>query len=41
LLVHTSSAATPAPGAEWSPLWHGTRPGDAKEFFWLFSRRAG
>jgi hypothetical protein len=36
LLVHTPSAQAPAPGAEWKLAWQGTRPGDAKEFFWLF-----
>jgi len=38
LLVHTSSAAAPAmEGARL--LWHGTRPGDTKEHFWLFERQ--
>jgi 4-amino-4-deoxy-L-arabinose transferase-like glycosyltransferase len=39
LLVHTSDAAPPAAGQEWTLVWRGTRPGDAKEFFWLFSSR--
>jgi 4-amino-4-deoxy-L-arabinose transferase-like glycosyltransferase len=38
LLVHTASAQAPAPGDGWRLLWQGTRPGDTKEFFWLFSR---
>jgi len=38
LLVHTSSAEQPAPGGGWKLAWRGTRPGDNKEFFWLFSR---
>jgi 4-amino-4-deoxy-L-arabinose transferase-like glycosyltransferase len=27
----------PRHGPEWTPLWSGTRPGDATERFWLFS----
>ena len=38
LLVHTGSAQAPAPGDSWKRAWQGTRPGDKKEFFWLFSR---
>jgi 4-amino-4-deoxy-L-arabinose transferase-like glycosyltransferase len=38
LLVHTSSSETPAPGDGWKLAWRGTRPGDTKEFFWLFRR---
>ena len=38
LLVHTSDAQTPAPGDGWKLAWRGTRPGDTKEFFWLFRR---
>jgi len=38
LLVHTPSAETPTPGDGWKLAWQGTRPGDNKEFFWLFSR---
>jgi 4-amino-4-deoxy-L-arabinose transferase-like glycosyltransferase len=38
LLVHTSSAQPPDPGDAWKLAWRGTRPGDTKEFFWLFSR---
>jgi hypothetical protein len=26
------------PGEGWKLAWSGTRPGDTKEFFWLFSR---
>ena len=39
LLVQTSEAAPPALGREWTLVWRGTRPGDEKEFFWLFSTR--
>jgi hypothetical protein len=28
----------PSPGRDWKLVWRGTRPGDEKEFFWLFSR---
>ena len=38
LLVHTSEAKAPEPGAPWRLAWQGTRPGDAKEWFWLFAR---
>ena len=38
LLVHTSSAQTPVPGEGWQLRWRGTRPGDSKEFFWLYER---
>jgi len=38
LLIHSGSAQMPAPGDGWKPAWRGTRPGDTKEFFWLFSR---
>jgi 4-amino-4-deoxy-L-arabinose transferase-like glycosyltransferase len=41
LLVHTSSAQAPAPGEGWRLRWQGTRPGDTKEFFWLFERSGG
>jgi 4-amino-4-deoxy-L-arabinose transferase-like glycosyltransferase len=40
LLIHTPGNLTPAPGDGWNLAWRGTRPGDTKEFFWLF-RRAG
>jgi len=39
LLVHSSTPSAPAPGREWTLVWRGTRPGDEKEFFWLFSTR--
>jgi 4-amino-4-deoxy-L-arabinose transferase-like glycosyltransferase len=39
LLVHTSQPTAPALGREWTLVWRGTRPGDEKEFFWLFSAR--
>ena len=38
LLVHSATADAPSPGREWKLVWHGTRPGDEKEFFSLFSR---
>ena len=38
LLIHTPSAQAPAPGSEWQLAWQGTRPGDTKEFFWLYRR---
>jgi len=39
LLVHSSTPTAPALGREWTLVWRGTRPGDEKEFFWLFSAR--
>jgi 4-amino-4-deoxy-L-arabinose transferase-like glycosyltransferase len=39
LLVHTSSPAAPELGKRWTLVWRGTRPGDEKEFFWLFSAK--
>jgi 4-amino-4-deoxy-L-arabinose transferase-like glycosyltransferase len=38
LLVHTPSARQPTPGEGWKLVWRGTRPGDEKEFFWLFEK---
>jgi 4-amino-4-deoxy-L-arabinose transferase-like glycosyltransferase len=38
LLLQSSSERAPVPGDGWRPLWHGTRPGDSKEFFWLYGR---
>jgi 4-amino-4-deoxy-L-arabinose transferase-like glycosyltransferase len=38
LLVETSAAQPPEPGAQWRLDWQGTRPGDNKEWFWLFGR---
>jgi len=38
LVIHTGSAEMPDAGAGWRPLWRGTRPGDNKEFFWLFGK---
>jgi hypothetical protein len=38
LLIHTPSAQTPAVGSGWELRWRGTRPGDSKEFFWLYER---
>lgn len=39
LLVHTSSFEAPTPGRNWTLVWRGTRPGDDKEFFWLFASK--
>lgn len=39
LLVHSSGSSPPDVGAPWQLAWRGTRPGDAKEFFWLFAHR--
>jgi hypothetical protein len=36
--VHTPSVKPPAIGEGWELRWHGTRPGDTKEFFWLYER---
>ena len=38
LLIHTASAKPPAVGEGWQLRWRGTRPGDEKEFFWLYER---
>lgn len=38
LLVHTAVGTPPDPGAPWKLAWRGTRPGDTKEWFWLFAR---
>ena len=38
LLIHTGNGQAPEPGADWQLAWRGTRPGDTKEFFWLFRR---
>ncbi|HEY5897183.1 MAG TPA: hypothetical protein VIV54_06445 [Burkholderiales bacterium] len=40
LLVHTGTNEAPNVGQGWKRLWHGTRPGDTKEFFWLLRREA-
>lgn len=40
LLVHTGTNEAPKVGQGWQRLWHGTRPGDTKEFFWLLRREA-
>jgi hypothetical protein len=37
LLVHTDASKEPALGG--TLLWRGSRPGDEREFFWLFERR--
>jgi 4-amino-4-deoxy-L-arabinose transferase-like glycosyltransferase len=37
LLVHTNVPREPALGGRL--LWRGTRPGDTREFFWLFEKR--
>ncbi|HSU76258.1 MAG TPA: glycosyl transferase [Burkholderiales bacterium] len=38
LVIHTSSVQAPALGEGWQLRWRGTRPGDSKEFFWLYER---
>ena len=38
LLLETSSAAPPQPGPQWRLAWQGARPGDTREWFWLFAR---
>jgi 4-amino-4-deoxy-L-arabinose transferase-like glycosyltransferase len=38
LLIHSSESTAPQPGPQWQLAWQGTRPGDAKEWFWLFAR---
>jgi 4-amino-4-deoxy-L-arabinose transferase-like glycosyltransferase len=39
VLVHTSESSAPSLERPWLLVWRGTRPGDEKEFFWLFSSR--
>jgi 4-amino-4-deoxy-L-arabinose transferase-like glycosyltransferase len=39
LLMHSSSSEPPALDRPWRLVWRGTRPGDEKEFFWLFSAK--
>ena len=41
LLVETSSPDMPADGTRLKLAWRGTRPGDTKEWFWLFQRLGG
>jgi 4-amino-4-deoxy-L-arabinose transferase-like glycosyltransferase len=41
LLVHTGSAQPPALTGQWKLAWRGTRPGDEKEWFWLYNRSGG
>jgi len=36
--VHTPQAKEPDTASGWKAVWHGTRAGDEKEYFWLFSR---
>jgi hypothetical protein len=38
LLVHTGEGEPPQVGGGWTLAWRGTRPGDNKEFFWLFKK---
>jgi len=38
LVVHTPQAKEPDTASGWKAVWHGTRAGDEKEYFWLFSR---
>jgi 4-amino-4-deoxy-L-arabinose transferase-like glycosyltransferase len=41
LLIHTGTPQAPQPGDGWRLVWSGTRPGDTKEYFWLFRRGGG
>ncbi len=38
LLVETAENKAPEPGAQWRLAWQGARPGDTKEWYWLFAR---
>jgi 4-amino-4-deoxy-L-arabinose transferase-like glycosyltransferase len=38
LLIETAENRPPEPGPQWRLAWRGTRPGDSKEWFWLFAR---
>ena len=38
LVVHSADTQEPDAGPGWNPVWRGTRPGDDKEYFWLFRR---
>ncbi len=38
LLVHSASSLEPPRPPGWKLAWRGTRPGDDKEYFWLFAR---
>ena len=38
LLVETPDGKAPEPGAPWRLAWQGARPGDTKEWYWLFAR---
>ena len=38
LVIHTAGGEPPSPGPGWLAVWRGTRPGDSKEYFWLFRR---
>ena len=38
LLVNSSSPTAPRAAGRWQLAWHGARPGDMKERFWLFRR---
>lgn len=37
-LVETAAHQAPQPGAQWRLAWQGARPGDDKEWYWLFAR---
>ena len=39
LLVHSSTPGEPPHGPGWKSVWRGTRPGDDKEYFWLYVRQ--
>lgn len=38
LLVQTPTSRAPEPDAQWRLAWQGARPGDTKEWYWLFAR---
>jgi hypothetical protein len=38
LLEQGFTSQGPSPGAGWSRIWDGARPGDTKEHFWLYRR---
>jgi len=40
LLLHTSSVKPPELDSKWQLLWNGGRPGDDREYFWLFTSSA-
>jgi len=40
LLLHTSSRKPPVLDPSWQLRWNGSRPGDDREYFWLFTSSA-